>query len=191
MGFSLSWIAVRGMTREQALEALGMEVSEEPADILEGVAMLEWPGDWLVVLSGDDRDALGGDLAALGQLGRTYVAYGMDTDVPYASACGRQGKSDWTLTVKPNQGRMSVVVEVPAQLDAIIAAAKAQQADTEIDLFFEIPAELAESICGFRIGKGDPDTFGHVTLKPNGLPRSPSGPGPRRAGFLGRLFGRG
>ena len=192
MGFAHSWIAVQGLTREQALEALGMEVSDVQVDILEGIALFEWPDDWLVLLSEDDRDAIDGDLAELGPLGRTYVAYGVDMDAPYATACGLQGKNDWIVTVKPNQGRISVVGQPPEQLDAIIRAAKTEQADTDIDLFFEIPAELAESICGFRMGTGDPDTFRHVTLKSTGIPRSmPARFGGSRPGFFARLFGRG
>ena len=190
MSFSHSWIAVQGLDREQALEALGMEVSDVQADLLEGVALFEWSDDWLVVMSEDERDAIEGDLAELGPLGRTYVAYGVDMDAPYATACGLQGKNDWIVTVKPNQGRISVVGQPPAQLDSIIRAAKADQADTEIDLFFEIPAALAESLCGFRIGKGDPDAFGHVTLKSNGMPKPTSARASGRPGFFARLFGR-
>ncbi|WP_116090188.1 hypothetical protein [Sphingomonas crusticola] len=189
MGFSHSWIAVQGLTCEQALDALGMEVSDVQADLLEGVALLEWSDDWLVVLSEDDQDATGGDLAELGRLGRAYVAYGVDVDAPYSQACGREGRNDWVVTVKPDQGRVSVVGQPPAQLDSIIAAARAGQADSEIDLAFEIPAELAESICGFRIGKGDPETIRHVTLKSTGIPRSVQTG--RRPGFFARLFGRG
>jgi hypothetical protein len=165
MGFSHSWVAVQGLGREQALEALGMEVSDVQADILEGIALFEWSDDWLVVLSEDDRDAMDGDLAKLGSLGSTYVAYGVDLDTPYATACGRQGKDDWIVTVKPDKGRISVVGQPPAQLDSIIKAARTEQVDTEIDLFFDIPAKLADSICGYRIGKGDPETIRHVTLK--------------------------
>lgn len=192
MGFSHSWIAVQGLTREQALDALAMEVSDVQADILEGIALLEWSDDWLVLLSEDDQDAMNGDLAELGPLGRAYVAYGVDMDAPYATACGLEGEDDWIVTVRPDRGRISVVGQPPAQLDSIIAAARAGQADTEIDLQFEIPAELAESICGFRMGKGDPETFRHVSLKSTGIAKpAPARSGGGRPGFFSRLFGRG
>ena len=184
MAFAHSWIAVQGLTREQALEALAMEVSDVQTDILEEIALFEWSDDWLVLLSEDDRDAINGDLAELGTLGRAYVAYGVDVDAPYATACGRAGKDDWIVTGKPDRGRISVVGQPPGQLDSIIATARAGQADTEIDLSFEIPAELAESICGFRMGKGDPDTFRHVSLKSTGIPTSAHAVGRRSPGLL-------
>ena len=192
MGFSHSFIAVQGVTREQALEALGMTVSEVQTDILEGVALFDWSDDWLVVLSEDDRDALDGELAELGSLGRAAVAYGVDVDAPYSTASGYEGGKDtWIVTVKPSQGRISVVGQPPEQLDSIIGTAKAEQQDTEVDLFFDVPARLAESICGFRIGKGDPDAIRHVSLKSTGVSRQKSpARAPKGPGFFARLFGR-
>jgi len=192
VGFSHSFIAVQGLTREQALEALGMAVSEVRTDLLEGVTLFDWSDDWLVVLSADDRDALEGELAELGSLGRAAVAYGVDTDVPYATGRGYEGgKDSWTVTVKPNQGRISVVGQPPEQLDSIIGAAKAEQQNTEVDLFFDIPARLAESICGFLIDEGDPDALQYVSLKSTGLGRPKSRErAPKGPGFFARLFGR-
>ena len=189
MGFSHSWIAVQGLTREQALEALGMAVAEVQTDLLEGVALFEWSDDWLVVLSEDDRDAIEGELAELAPLGRACVAYGVDVDLPYATASGHEGgrNSWWSVTVKPDRGRISVVGQPPAQLNSIISAARTEQADTDIDLSFDIPATLADSICGYRIGRDDPDTIQHVTLKSNGIPKPAHAP---RPGFFARLFGR-
>ena len=51
MGFSFSWIAVQGLTRAQVLEALGAEVSDVQADLLEGLALFDWPKDWVIVFS--------------------------------------------------------------------------------------------------------------------------------------------
>jgi hypothetical protein len=192
MGFSHSFIAVQGLTREQALEALGMEVAEVQTDLLEGISLFDWSDDWLVVLSEDDRDAVDGELAELGALGRAAVAYGVNVDAPYATACGYEGGEDiWIVTVKPSQGRISVVGQPPEQLDSIIGAARTEQQNTEVDLFFDIPARLADSICGYRIGKGDPDAIQHVSLKSTGISRSKSpARTPKGPGFFTRLFGR-
>jgi len=83
MGFSHSWIAVRGATREQAMEALGMEVSNVQTDLLAGVSLFEWPDEWLVVISDDYQNALQGELAQLGRLGASAVAYGADEEALY------------------------------------------------------------------------------------------------------------
>jgi len=188
MDFSHSWIAVQGLTREEALEALGMAVADVRTDILEGVAMFDWSDDWLVILNDDDGDVSAGDLAELGRLGRAAVAFSVNEHAPYSNACGYEaGKDVWTVTVKPGQRVFRVVGQPPAQLDPIIAAAKAEQGNTDVDLFFDIPATLAESICGFRVGNGDPEALRHVSLKSTGFSRRESH---ARPGFFARLFGR-
>jgi hypothetical protein len=193
MGFAHSWIAVRGLTREQALESLGMAVSEVQTDLLEGVALFDWSDDWLVVLSEDDGNGFDGELAELGRLGRAAVAYGVNLDADFSTAYGFEaGKDIWVVTADPNQQRLRVVGHPPEQLDSIIRAAKAEQGNTEVDLFFDIPASLADSICGFRIGKGDPEAIRHVSLKSTGAPRQARArAASARPGFLARLFGRG
>ena len=194
MGFSHSSIAVQGITRDQALEALGMTVSEIQTDILEGVSMFDWFDGWLIILSEDDGDGFDGQLEELGRLGQSAVAYGVNVDAGFSTAYGfEDGTEAWVVTTDPKRRNLRVVGSPPEQLDSIILAAKTEQENSEVDLFFDIPAKLMESICGYRIGKGDPDTIRYVNLKSTG-DRKPE-PGARtsyaRPGFFARLFGRG
>jgi len=190
MGFSHSWIAVRGLTRERALEALGSEVSDAETDLLEGVSLFDWRDDWLVIVSDDYQDALEGDLAELGPLGVSAIAYGASEEDLYWSACGYEGGSDvWSITVNPARQIFRVVGFPPEDLDPLLAHAKAAQA--EEDLFTAIPAVLAESICGFALD-GDLGTIRHVSLKSTGRPRrEPTARVPKKPGLLARIFGRG
>lgn len=192
MGFSFSWIAVRGLSREQVLEALGAEVADVQADILEGLALFDWPEGWVIVFSDDYRDAIQGQLATLGRLAQSAVARGFDAEKTYNVAAGYESGHDrWSVTVNPSRRVFRVVGHPPEQLNSIVAAAKAEQANTDVDLFFEIPAVLAESICGFRLGGGDPDAIRHVSLKRiKAENRKPVGLGGRKPGFLARLFGQ-
>jgi hypothetical protein len=191
MSFLQSWIAVQGVTREQALDVLGMEVSDVQAELFEGVALIERPDGWLLVLSDDDEDAFGGVLARLAPLGRAAVAYGLDAET-YCSACGYEaGRDVWSVTVNPSKRVFRVVGQPPAQLDPIIAEAKAEQANTDVDLFFQIPAKLAQSICGFRLGEDDPATIRYTSLKSTGVRRQEQiASATQGRGFFARLFGR-
>lgn len=147
----------------------------------------------MIVLSDDCRDAIEGQLAKLGKMAECAVARGFDADETYNVAVGHEsGAERWSVTVNPSRRVFRVVGQPPAQLDSIIAAANAEQASTDTDLFFDIPAVLAESICGFRLGKGDPAAIRHVSLKrAEAGNRGPTGRGGKKSGFLARLFGRG
>lgn len=191
MGFSHSWIAVRGLTREAALEALAMEVSDVRTDLLEGTALFDWPNGWLVVVSDDYQEALQGQLSELGSLGEVAIACGTNDDAQYFAACGYQDGSDvWSVRVNPAKHVFRVVGYPPEQMDPFIAEAKAAEADG-VDLFSAIPAALAESICGFALD-GDLGAIKHVSLKSTGVkPRSQARSASSKSGFLARLFGRG
>lgn len=191
MGFSHSWIAVRGLTREAALEAVGMEISAEQTELLEGTSLFDWPNEWLIVVSDDYLDALQGQLSELGSLGEVAVACGTDDEALYFAACGYQDGSDvWSVKVNPAKHVFRVVGYPPEQLDPIIGEAKIAEADG-IDLFSAIPAALAESICGFALD-GDLAAIEHVSLKSTGAkPRKRAAHGAsHKSSFLARLFGR-
>jgi len=191
MGLSHSWIAVRGLTREQALETLAMEVSDVETDFIDGIALFDWPGDWLVVISDDDEDALEGRLAELGPLGEAAVACSVNEHVMHSSAMGWEaGEGVWSVKVGPGFV-VRVVGQPPEQLDPIISETKAEQENSEADLFFDIPAKLAESICGFMLGEVDPDAVQHVSLKSKAAePREAVARETGKPGFFARLFGR-
>lgn len=191
MGFSHSWIAVRGTTRERALDALGMTMSEIRTDLLQGVALFESAGDWLVFVSDDYRDAIEGPLSELGSLGDAAVACGTNDEALYFAACGYEAGSDiWSVTVKPAKHVFRVVGFPPEQLDPLLARAKAAQAEG-VDLFTAIPAALAKSICGFELAD-DLAAIQHVSLKPTGVKpqKQPVHSASNKAGFLTRLFSR-
>ena len=194
MGFSHSWIAVRDLTPERALEALGMEVSAAPRPnlFMDGVALIEWP-DWLLVISDKDDDALDGPLSKLATFG-SAVACSINEHVMYSEARGYDaGEQLWGVVHDPNGDEslysLKVTGKPPAQLDSIVSRMKAEQdaeggEEADVDFFFEIAPKLAESICGFMLGEGDLDAVRFSNLKPIGSPE-PS----EKRGFLARLFG--
>lgn len=198
MGFSHSWIAVRDVTREQALEALGMEISDIQTDYLDGVALIDWHDNWLLAISDDSADAFDGDLARLAPLGPA-IACSVQEVVMYSEARGYDaGKEMWRVVHDPNEDEslysLRTSGELPQPFDAIVRKVRAEQdkeggEDADVDLIFDIPAELAASICGFTLGESDPDASQYSSLHRIGA--APAARGSDRPGFFTRLFGRG
>jgi hypothetical protein len=197
MGFSHSWIAVKGVTTERALEALGMEISRVQTDYLEGIALIEWPDDWLLVLSDNSEEAIDGDLTRLAPLGRAVVC-SIEEHVMQSEARGYEdGVQVWSVLHDPNGDEsiysLRIAGSPPEQLDDIVRAVKAEQdaeggEDAGADVMFDIPPKLAASICGFMLGEEDPAAVRHSSLKLIGSAE----PAERteRPGFFARLFGR-
>ena len=196
MGFSHSWIAVQGLTRERALEVLGMEISpaRRPNLFMDGVALIDWP-DWLLVISDKDNDAFEGPLSKLAAFGPA-VACTINERVMYSEARGYEtGEQLWSVVHDPNGDESLYSLQItgspPNQLESIARDAKAEQdkeggEESDVDFIFDVPPRLAEAICGFMLGEGDLDAIRFSNLKLIGSPE-PS----EKRGFFARLFGGG
>jgi len=197
MGFSHSWIAVRGLSREQALEALGMEVSGAQTDYLDGIALIDWEDDWLLAISDDCADAFDGDLAKLSPLG-SAVACCVHEGVMYSEARGYEsGKEIWRIVHDPNEDEslysLRTSGELPEPFDTIVRETRAEQdreggEDADVDFMFEVPTKFAASICGYTLGESDPDESQYLNV--NRIGAAPARRGDGSPGFFARLFGR-
>jgi len=197
MGFSHSWVAVQGVDSGQILAALGMEVREIPKwdSFLEERALIDWRDGWLLVLSDDDEDAFEGSLSRLAKLGPA-VACRVNERVMYSEARGYSaGAEVWRVVHDPVEDESLYALDVsgtpPPQLEGIIRDKRAQQdseggEEADVDYIFDVPSELAQSICGFSLGEGDPDDIRFSELKKIGEADVP----PKSSGFFARLFGR-
>ena len=184
MGLSNSWIAVRGLDRAAALEALQLELGREiPRDELPDLAVGEAPGGWLVLtISGD---AIFGarflDLAK----GRTAVACFEEEHVMYAEARGYEdGVETWRVIHNPDEDERHLEVSgtpPPALAELRAKAAREDDEGDGTDFFFEIPPELARSVCGYRFANdGSPEVVFTEILRPRPA---------AKPGLLARLFG--
>jgi hypothetical protein len=196
MGFSHSWIAVQGLAPEQALATLELEIAAESGNgFWNGISLLAWPDGWLLVLSDDDENAFKGRLARLAVLG-SAVACSINERVMYSEARGyAAGEQIWRVVHDPNGDESLYSLQIsgtpPEQLEAIVRDARAEQ-DAEggdkadVDVIFDVPPKLAQSICGFMLGEGDPDEIRYSALQPIGGWPVPAA----KPGFFARLFGR-
>ncbi|THD74483.1 MAG: hypothetical protein E7812_19405 [Phenylobacterium sp.] len=188
MSFHHSWIAMKGLDRAACLAELGLEVRPEPAarSACEA-ALAELPDGWLLLLTRDDA-AFKARFVALSK-GRSAVACWEDDRVMHADARGYDdGRQTWRVAHEPEKGvrHLQIDGDPPQALEAIRAEQAALQ-DAEggeraqVDFIFEVPPELAKSICGFRLGDdGLGLTFSE--LRPAREAHRPN--------LLQRLFGR-
>jgi hypothetical protein len=194
MGLNYSWIAVQGLNAEQALASLGMEVSEvlPPNHVAEGVGMAQLPGDWLLFLWDRSADKVEGKLLGLTESG-TAIACEMSETVMFSEARGYEGGTQiWRVTHDPNGDESLYSLQTegtpPAQLEAIIRDAKAEQEkeggeEGGVDLIFDVPFQLAQTICGFNLGESEPQDIRFSALRRIGAEPS------KKPGFFARLFG--
>ena len=200
MGLRNSWIAVRGLQREQALETLGMEVAQplESGCLPDDIALATLPGGWLIGLADGSADAFDGDLVKLVALG-SAVGCAVNETVMYSEARAYEGGVEiWRVVHDPDADESLYSLQItgnpPPQLDAIVGSVRAEQdaeggEEADVDLMFDIPTKLAQSLCGFSL-EDDLDPFGFVEVQIPGKARR-TGRTDSRPGFFARLFGRG
>jgi len=195
MGFSHSWIAVQGLTPEQATEALGMEVEEvrTPKEITaDGLYVGAMPSGWLIALADRRANAFEGALVGLAKFGPA-VACEVNEHVMYSEARGYEaGAEIWRVTYDCGEGpdALSAHGNLPPQFGEIRREAEAEQEaeggeDADVDMLFDIPALLAQSICGYMLGEPEPEGFRYLKLRRIG------GEPEKRRSLFARLFGRG
>ncbi len=204
MGFSFSWFAVRGVTRDTALEELGLELTGKTDFHVPICGVAQLPDGWLLFAFDEDLDrAFEESFVALSKHGPA-VACAVDEHVMFQEARGYEGGAQvWRVThdsSKP-EGMYHLDVEgrPPATFEEIRRTALANQdenggKDSEVDFVCEAPLELAKSICGFKHDDDPPEEMTPFA----GLRRSRAaasgsgggGGGDGKPGFFARLFGR-
>jgi hypothetical protein len=158
MGFSISWMAFRGVTKEKVLEKLSFHdrgnldpTNEAPFSIA------QLPNGWTVVFSNDFDYGSAEHLIAVSS-GTEVIACQVEEHVMYsASHCCTDRKPVWSVWHDGQKGvwDISTLGEVPAELSAINMRLFAQQTKAGgsravVDYSFDIPIDLAFAITGYR-----------------------------------------
>ena len=188
MGLSHSWIAVQA-GRDAVLARLGAELGDELVREYpyKSEALAELAGGWTLVLSGRGDRALKSPLVELAALGPAVACF-EEEHVMYSEARGFEGGVETWRIVRDCEQEPWLAVQAqgrpPAAFEGIRQEILTEQdaeggRDAGVDLIFDIPPRVAQSVCGFRLGEELPDGVTLVQL------RKPRGPG-----LLQRLFGR-
>jgi hypothetical protein len=156
MGFSLSWVAVRGKPAEEVHAILDLAPTGQTTDVPEGPACSAALGGWVLVVS-DHCDLLvqEGLLATL-SAGGEAVACSVEEHVMASIATAwRDGVEVWRAAHLGEDGdlrHLEVRGAPPPELARLRAAALAELEGEEdpADLLFDVPLDLARSLTGFK-----------------------------------------
>jgi hypothetical protein len=169
MGWSCSWVAVRGKLGERLLAELGLRATGQRVEFPEG----EWfgvslPSGWYLVLRADhcqpnefrDRalEALSGDCE--------MVAGSADEHVMVSSmAFWKDGGRKWWVMHDAHEGiyHLACDGDPPASYAGFVDTYRKQQDEeggnaADVDLLFEVPLALGVELTGFRYDGDVPGT---------------------------------
>lgn len=197
MGFALSWLGVRGKSRESVLEELAFRLTGEQEDIPESPAVCAQVNTgWFVLVLNNSMDAFDDtlDIASLSK-GAEVVTCMVEEHVMMSGYASWKDGTRTAIVIHDGgqQGVRHLEVEnLPAELADIVEKAMAAQDEedrgkADTDFIFDIPIDAAQRRTGFRHDRADLDgvVSGYDILER--LPRNAAHGG----GWLRGIFGRG
>jgi hypothetical protein len=167
MGFSLSFLAVKGQSPEEVRRRLGLSDTgtvagewDYPCPKVRGASL---PDDWYLVLldDADHRFVMEDEILARLSQGCEVVACRLSEGIMASGCLGWQdGAKLWEIEHEPDEddaNRLVVKGTPPAAFEAIAARLRAKQEEEDredsempVDYIWEIPIELANSLCRYR-----------------------------------------
>lgn len=195
MGFSISWIAVHGKSKQAVLDEAKLTDTGEPDEACESpVCGAELPDGWYVLFLNDyDHPYLQNDFVSKLSENCQVIVCQVEEHVMASTALFfENGQRIWYMGHLAETGIYHLEAEgtPPAILTAIEDEQREKQDAeggemAEVDHLFEVPLLVAQRICGYRHDRwkfdwGEPK---FTTLAPADAPSAPRS-------FLGRLFGR-
>jgi hypothetical protein len=158
MGYSISWLAVRGKPSNIVLTELGLRGTGEYDEVPDSPDLwgADLPDGWYLVFANrcDYVDKLPLDrLSAAAQVVTCFV----EEHVMVSGASGwSDGKELWSVTHDSEQGIEHVEAEgdLPPMFTSIRDQLTAVQADaggeeSDVDYLFDVPIEVAKALTGF------------------------------------------
>ncbi len=158
MGYSQTWLAVRGGTAETVLPRLGLRATGEREDIAESPLVgAELPGDWYVVIGSPcDHPSVTQEAASKLSAQGDVVHGWVEEHVMVSDASHwRSGGLVWHVqhNAQDSIDHLHAEGELPPQYEAIRDGFAKQQLDAgsnpNVDHYFSIPLELARSLTGY------------------------------------------
>lgn len=157
MGVSLSWVAARGITKEELLTRTALRDTGEPADIYEvpfaGAAL---PNGWFVIVA-DDLDYVWPERVAELSSGCRMLGFQVHEGVMVSySFCYENGEQIWEMSCKGDRKAEDLYVggtppDGFAALRDRFVKKQAESGDRDmVNYIFEIPVETALAECGYR-----------------------------------------
>lgn len=191
MGWMCSWVAVKGATKSELLEALdlvetGGEV--EPGSRAAPMCWAERPNGWVVLFSEDFDWADRKRVLELSSLGLTVGCQFEDkVEMTSVASAAQDGVELWRVFhVNNPKSRLDVTGDPPTQFAAIRDQLFREQEEddaNDTDYIHDVPLELAKSVCGYRADEDESVFMGLRSAK--GDPAESLSP---RPSFVGMIF---
>jgi hypothetical protein len=195
MGWSLSWAALKDGNLQTVCSALDLRATGKREEFAESkIVGAQLPTGWYVVQF--DRSGMGDRVLARFSRSGEVVCCFVEDHVMVSWASGwRKGNKVWSVVHDCEKGRFHLDIkgEAPAELKGIAERLIAEQQaaggeKADVDHVYDVPAELAKELTGYRHDQDIPGVSGDEfeVLDPTNEPRRSSG----AAGLIGRLFGK-
>lgn len=156
MGYSISWLACRGLAASTAYRRLGLTETARTAEYAcAKFTAHELPDGWHLIVAGrcDHTMVRAPSLATL-SVGGEVVACSIEEHVMVCSAeHWRDGTRRWRIEHSSEKGpaHLQADGELSEAVAAWVAGAEAAQAaDPEVDAYFDVPLQAAQQLVGFK-----------------------------------------
>jgi len=173
MGFSLSWLAVKGKLPQAVLAELGLSGTgkreEVPESDLTGVELPS--GCYLIVENHLSHDLLAESNLKGVSVGCEVVTCDVDEQVMASGASSwKDGQKLWAVSHDARRGRADLKTEgiLPPLFEVISTKLKSKQQQQApdkdghgVDYIFDIPVQLGETLTGFRHDRHIPELDGN------------------------------
>jgi len=169
MGYSLSWVALKGANLQTACAALGLRATGRREETAESkIVGAELPTGWCLIRF-DRSEMEDRELARLSRLGEVVCCFVEDHVMVSWASGWHEGKKVWSVAHDCEKGRFHLDIEgeVPAELKGIAERLIAEQQaaggeKADVDHVYDAPAELAKELTGYRHDQEMPGLTGEV-----------------------------
>ncbi len=193
MGFAASWIAVRGLVREDLILRCGLQPAAEGVTMEEARYAIGRRKDdcWVIVAFRDYEFAEPQRLQPLSEAGEAVGVQVEEHVMVSAIYAYDHGRPVWCVFHNGgDEGADHLITEgtPPPIVNEVVGELRRQQAEdptNEVDYLFEAPNILGQRLFDYRIDEDGWD----VGMTPLERSRTQPSPSERRPGFLARLFG--
>jgi hypothetical protein len=154
MGWSLSWVAVRGRPAEQVWSDLGLRPTGRVLEVPLAPFSSTVVNGWVLVCADGDRFVKDSVLRSLSDATPVVACY-VEEHVTHSQAVSWGGGSRrWSVLHDEDHGEDHLMIEgdPPRELAAIAAGARTGEPPEPgaWRSFFDVPVDLAEALVGFR-----------------------------------------
>jgi hypothetical protein len=158
MGFKISWLGFKGLSKEQILDRVGLRDTGEPDEANEApFSIAEIPHGWTILFTNDTLYAGAEKIIAL-SMGAQVVACQVHEGVMFSAAyAAENGKLIWSVSHNSENGvyDLSIDGNPPTSSEGLKARLTREQdeaggSDADVDYLFDVPVELAASIADYR-----------------------------------------